>query len=126
MFDSCIPKPITTKTGDVVSRGQGNHVSVEFNLLYRVRSKFRLKLAASCVLTLLLQWHATTAQEDIEWTERAFNNIFKLQATGKTFSTLTVNDVKATAGTLFKTQNADPSKRVFGGYVNIRKEIHRS
>lgn len=29
--------PITLKDGSVVHRGEGNHCSVEFNMLYRVR-----------------------------------------------------------------------------------------
>ena len=37
-------------------RGRGNSCSVEFNLLYR--------------------WHAATSQEDEQWTERVFTQIF--------------------------------------------------
>jgi linoleate 10R-lipoxygenase len=37
---------------EVSARGQGNVVSVEFNLLYR--------------------WHATVSEEDTRWTEKLF------------------------------------------------------
>ena len=30
-------QPIKTEDGEFLGRGEGNHVSVEFNLLYRVR-----------------------------------------------------------------------------------------
>lgn len=30
-------QPIKTENGEFLGRGEGNHVSVEFNLLYRVR-----------------------------------------------------------------------------------------
>jgi hypothetical protein len=45
-------------------QGQGNVVSLEFNLLYR--------------------WHACVSEQDTEWTEGEFNRIFK----GKDFSTV--------------------------------------
>jgi hypothetical protein len=42
--------------------GEGNVVSIEFNLLYR--------------------WHATLSEKDTAWTETKFNEIFQ----GKDFS----------------------------------------
>ena len=63
------------------------------------------------------QWHAVTAEEDIKWTEDLFNNAFRLKETGKTFGTITIDDVKVTAQELFRNQPLDPSKRTFGGYV---------
>ena len=36
--DTLHGQPIKYRNGQVVERGQGNHVSVEFNILYRVRS----------------------------------------------------------------------------------------
>ncbi len=50
-------QPITRDNQTTVTRGQGNAVSVEYNLLYR--------------------WHAVIAGEDISWIEYRFNNYFK-------------------------------------------------
>ena len=83
--------PIKTPQGEVVGRGQGNHVSVEFNVLYR--------------------WHATTSQEDIKWTEDVFNQIFK----GKAFETLDLSDFRTAAMEVFSTNEPDPKKREFAG-----------
>jgi linoleate 10R-lipoxygenase len=47
---------IYTVDGTEVGRGQGNHVSVEFNLLYR--------------------WHATVGESDEQWTAKMISNIF--------------------------------------------------
>lgn len=41
---------------ELVTRGEGNAVSVEFNMLYR--------------------WHATLSEEDAKWTEDHFRRIF--------------------------------------------------
>ncbi|KDQ52925.1 hypothetical protein JAAARDRAFT_162433 [Jaapia argillacea MUCL 33604] len=54
-------------------QGEGNVVSLEFNLLYR--------------------WHATTSQQDTKWTEDLFQEVFS----GKDFSTITVDDFKTIA-----------------------------
>ncbi|KAI5117535.1 hypothetical protein M0805_004768 [Coniferiporia weirii] len=83
--------PITTKDGDVIPRGQGNHVSVEFNLLYR--------------------WHATTAKEDIEWTDELFDGIFQ----NKPFDQINLNDFRSAAVRVFAQSEPDPKKRTFGG-----------
>ena len=85
-----IKKPVT---GIEVGRGQGNHVSVEFNVLYR--------------------WHATTAQEDIAWTEDEFRNVFA--ASGKPLDQVTVDDFYAAAGRIFSGQQPEARQRVFGG-----------
>lgn len=45
-------------------QGQGNVVSIEFNLLYR--------------------WHATLSEQDAKWTEQEFSKLFK----GRDFSTV--------------------------------------
>lgn len=37
--DLSLLQPIKTEDGDFLGRGEGNHVSVEFNLLYRVRPR---------------------------------------------------------------------------------------
>ncbi|KAI5117531.1 hypothetical protein M0805_004764 [Coniferiporia weirii] len=83
--------PIKTKAGDVIERGQGNHVSVEFNVLYR--------------------WHATTAQEDVRWTEAAFGQIFQ----GKSLDQLDLNDFRSAAVRVFSQAEPNPRKRTFGG-----------
>ncbi|KAF9004668.1 heme peroxidase [Cyathus striatus] len=58
---------------EVAPRGEGNVVSVEFNLLYR--------------------WHATLSASDTKWTEDVFRKYFE----GKDFSKLTVDDFKNVA-----------------------------
>ncbi len=40
---------------EVSPRGEGNVVSIEFNLLYR--------------------WHATVSEPDVEWTEKRFEQL---------------------------------------------------
>ena len=87
--------PITTPLGQEINRGQGNHVSVEFNVLYR--------------------WHATTAQKDITWTEQEFNTIFQ----GKALDQVTLDDFKNAARVIFAQQEPDPKKRTFGGFVML-------
>ena len=87
--------PITTPLGEEVGRGQGNHVSVEFNVLYR--------------------WHATTAEEDIKWTEDEFNMIFG----GKPLDQVSLDDFKKAAIRVFMQQEPDPKKRTFGGSVVV-------
>lgn len=47
---------------DISPRGQGNVVSIEFNLMYR--------------------WHAALSKSDTEWTEALFEQVFD----GKPFS----------------------------------------
>jgi linoleate 10R-lipoxygenase len=42
-------QPIKLRNGQVVERGEGNHVSVEFNLLYRVRHGFQPPIEANLV-----------------------------------------------------------------------------
>ncbi|KAF7368716.1 hypothetical protein MVEN_00196300 [Mycena venus] len=55
-------------THDLTPRGEGNVVSIEFNLLYR--------------------WHATLSRQDTEWTENLFKELFE----GQDFSTITIKD----------------------------------
>ncbi|KAL4245304.1 hypothetical protein ABKN59_010400 [Abortiporus biennis] len=84
--------PIKDKlTGIETPRGQGNHVSVEFNLLYR--------------------WHATTAKEDITWTEGLFNKIFD----GKPFGELTQADFGPALRKVGTMIDPNPRTREFGG-----------
>ena len=86
--------------GDLVSRGIGNHVSVEFNVLYR--------------------WHATTAQADITWTENLMNKIFG----GKALDKLELTDFQAAVKEVFSAPEPDPRKRTFGGYAH--SSTHRA
>ncbi|SJL08734.1 related to Psi-producing oxygenase A [Armillaria ostoyae] len=85
--------PITTMKGEKVTRGHGNHVSVEFNLLYR--------------------WHATISKEDIKWTEDQFASVFG--AMGKSTDQVTLDDFKVAAPLAFSKIDSEPRKRVFGG-----------
>jgi cytochrome P450 len=71
-------------------RGKGNSCSAEFNCLYR--------------------WHATTSQEDEQWTEKVFGQLFP----GKPIDDITSDDFrKAALG--FSTTLPDPCYWTFGG-----------
>ncbi|KAI0354701.1 heme peroxidase [Trametes cingulata] len=85
--------PITTPDGQVVGRGDGNHCSVEFNILYR--------------------WHATTAKEDIQWTEAIFTEAFK--DTGKPLDKLELKDFVPAVTKTWKQVDPDPRTRTFAG-----------
>ncbi|KAI0094227.1 heme peroxidase [Irpex rosettiformis] len=85
--------PIKTSGGDFLGRGEGNHVSVEFNLLYR--------------------WHAVTAQKDIKWTEDLFGGVF---GTSKPFDELTMADFGPGVINAWKRYvDPNPKTRKFGG-----------
>lgn len=58
---------------EFVPQGEGNVVSIEFNLLYR--------------------WHATLSAQDEKWTEGEFNKLFK----GKNPNDVTIEDFKNAA-----------------------------
>ncbi|OSD00891.1 heme peroxidase [Trametes coccinea BRFM310] len=85
--------PITTPEGLPVTRGDGNHCSVEFNILYR--------------------WHATTAASDIKWTEEIFTKAF--QSTGKPLDKLELKDFVPAVTNTWKNVEPDPRKRTFAG-----------
>ncbi|KAI8981356.1 heme peroxidase [Trametes punicea] len=85
--------PITTPDGLPVTRGDGNHCSVEFNILYR--------------------WHATTAEQDIKWTEQIFEDAFK--GTGKTLDQLELKDFVPAVARTWSRIERDPRKRTFAG-----------
>ncbi|KAJ7160328.1 heme peroxidase [Mycena filopes] len=83
--------PIKTKNGQEVGRGEGNHCSVEFNVLYR--------------------WHPTLSAPDVKWTEDVFNRVFN----NKPFDQLTIHDFIGGVGKTFAQIEPDPKKRTFGG-----------
>ncbi|KAF9787785.1 heme peroxidase [Thelephora terrestris] len=58
----------------LIPRGEGNVVSIEFNLLYR--------------------WHACTSQQDTSWTEQVFKKLFP----GKEWDQITVAEFQVAAG----------------------------
>ncbi|EIM82504.1 heme peroxidase [Stereum hirsutum FP-91666 SS1] len=84
-------KEIKNKEGILVGRGQGNHVSVEFNVLYR--------------------WHPTMSKEDERWTEESFNKVFH----NKPFGELTTGDFLTAFKEIVHGLEPDPSKRTFDG-----------
>ncbi|KAK7458169.1 hypothetical protein VKT23_010077 [Stygiomarasmius scandens] len=71
-----------------VTRGQGNHCSVEFNVLYR--------------------WHTTIADDDDKWTQNVFQSVF-----GKAHNELTEEDFAKAFVQLVSKVNPDPSQRTF-------------
>ncbi|KAF8957351.1 heme peroxidase [Flammula alnicola] len=73
-----------------VPRGEGNHCSVEFNILYR--------------------WHPTISTRDEKWTEDLFGELFK----GKSVDQLTLKDLSAISGLLAKVPE-NPAVRTFAG-----------
>ena len=73
-----------------VERGLGNHVSVEFNVLYR--------------------WHATTSVEGEKWTEDVFKSAFG----GKPFEQLSLADLP-TVSKVFDAVDPNPATRTFAG-----------
>ncbi|KZS86927.1 heme peroxidase [Sistotremastrum niveocremeum HHB9708] len=84
--------PIKTDDG-YVGRGEGNHVSVEFNLLYR--------------------WHATISPQDEKWTEDLFESVFKT----KDFDSIDLQKFGEAVRELRTHSEPDPRKRNFAGLV---------
>ncbi|KAJ7768386.1 heme peroxidase [Mycena metata] len=65
-------------THELTPRGEGNVVSIEFNLLYR--------------------WHATLSEKDTEWTENLFTELFKKpDGSPVDFSSITPQDFRVAA-----------------------------
>ncbi|TFK65973.1 heme peroxidase [Pluteus cervinus] len=75
---------------ELVPRGEGNAVSVEFNMLYR--------------------WHATLSEEDAKWTEDHFRGIFK----GKEPSKISIRDFAKGVGERMAELDKDPKQWTFG------------
>ncbi|KAJ7436075.1 heme peroxidase [Mycena galericulata] len=82
-----------TKDGVEVERGLGNHVSVEFNVLYR--------------------WHPTLSASDQKWTEDVFQKVFN----NKPFDQLNIQDLGEAFSREFAGVEPDPSKRTFSNLV---------
>ncbi|KAJ8508992.1 hypothetical protein ONZ45_g8792 [Pleurotus djamor] len=82
----------TIKTKDVeVPRGQGNHVSVEFNILYR--------------------WHATTSASGEEWSKKAFKHVFGVD----NYEEVNLNDGLEKLVKSIRDIPSDPKVRSFAG-----------
>ncbi|KAG6861378.1 hypothetical protein C0995_000784 [Termitomyces sp. Mi166 len=81
----------TIQTSDTkVDRGLGNHVSVEFNILYR--------------------WHTTLSEKDLKWTEDVFRGILG----DRPFEELSLKDLGVVAH-LFDNIASNPAERTFAG-----------
>ncbi|KAH9842416.1 heme peroxidase [Rhodofomes roseus] len=70
-------------------QGEGNVISVEFNLMYR--------------------WHATSSQDDTKWMDKFFSNLFH----GKPNDQITINDFKEAARGVMSKTPKDVRKRSF-------------
>ncbi|KAL0577572.1 hypothetical protein V5O48_004403 [Marasmius crinis-equi] len=82
--------PIKDKNGVECGRGEGNHCSVEFNVLYR--------------------WHATTSVSDDKWISDMMTKTFN-----KPLETLSISDFGHGFMRTVNSIDPDPSKREFGG-----------
>ncbi|KAG5337783.1 hypothetical protein C0989_008908 [Termitomyces sp. Mn162] len=98
LFASALTVLQIIQTDDMkVDRGLGNHVSVEFNILYR--------------------WHATLSDKDLKWTEDVFREVFA----DKPFEELSLKDLGFVAS-LFDNLASNPAERTFAGYVGTFRD----
>ncbi|KAJ7055860.1 heme peroxidase [Mycena amicta] len=84
--------PMKDVHGAIVSRGEGNQCSVEFNILYR--------------------WHALLSEKDREWTKSTFTHIFA--NTSKPLDQLDLADFRAAFARVTAQIPIDPRLRSFG------------
>ncbi|KAF8627576.1 hypothetical protein AX15_004356 [Amanita polypyramis BW_CC] len=86
--------PIRYRDGKTVARGQGNHVSVEFNILYH--------------------WHTTISAADELWTQNLFSGIQSFQ--GQSVEKMELKDfVPAIVQEFQKSSQKKPHERTFSG-----------
>lgn len=83
---------IKQEDGTFLGRGEGNHCSVEFNLMYR--------------------WHAVTSQHDVKWTENLFNQVFA----GKPYDQITLADFGPAVMRTWSHIDPNPKTRTFNKY----------
>ncbi|RXW15244.1 hypothetical protein EST38_g10604 [Candolleomyces aberdarensis] len=88
--------PIKLVNGTKVQRGEGNHVSVEFNLLYR--------------------WHTTTSARDEEWTKDFFTGPASPLFPNKDMEQVSVPELIGGLGSyITAAAKTPPHKRAFAG-----------
>ena len=105
-----------------VNRAEGNAVSVEFNLLYRVSNKYLLRLCLSCrahAILSLLQWHATLSDDDAKWLEAALKANLPDDEPAKTDPNheWTKRDFRVASASVIDKHRNDPRRWTFGGYA---------
>lgn len=81
---------------DISARGEGNVVSVEFNLLYR--------------------WHSTLSEENTEWLEREFGRLFPPKDAGDNDILIFKDNVRKMGMGYSKTE---PTEWTFGGKSRV-------
>jgi len=123
--------PIKLDDGSVVTRGQGNHCSVEFNMLYRVRAiaccLWLRSFLTSCICSGIRRLPLPTRNSQKTFSRRRLGSPlirsgFQFLPSISTFVTRTqinLEDFGAAAGRVFAQSNA-PKDREFGGYVPSR------
>ncbi|KAF8628091.1 hypothetical protein AX15_004094 [Amanita polypyramis BW_CC] len=85
---------IRYRNGQIVNRGEGNHVSVEFNVLYH--------------------WHATISEADEKWTENLFSGIQGFQ--GQSVEKMELKEfIPGLLQEFQKNSQTKPHERTFAG-----------
>lgn len=90
----------------------------EINVVWRCVSlgfnrRFSPKRYSYVQFNCLYRWHATTSQEDEQWTGKIFNQLFDAKPTEE----VTVDDFK-TAAMRVQRMQPDITHWTFGGYVS--------